>query len=169
MLVLDVVNAGGLAAYRFKYPAAASLASYSVSRRAPAMDPNQRSMSHRASSGTSPRVTTSDAARRRFGVRCNEPPNLHITTSNRPFVASTGMAVFCRRHNKRARPVVNIRAAGKKPAIVRNTPGCCNKDHQTNVRRSWGEFGVGYSNCPRSGIRRRRLDCSGQRLPGSRP
>ena len=65
MRILDVVNAGGLAADRFKYPAAASLASYSVSRRAPAMHLTQGSRSRRTSSGTSPRVTTSDTARRR--------------------------------------------------------------------------------------------------------
>src|SRR6516225_9199801 len=34
----------------------------------------------RTSSGTSPRVTTSDTARRRFGVRCNEPPGKQQTS-----------------------------------------------------------------------------------------
>jgi hypothetical protein len=43
--------------------------------------------------------TVGFTARMKPLMRCNEPPNLHMTTSNRPFVASTGMAVFCRQHN----------------------------------------------------------------------
>ena len=167
MRILDVVNAGRLDAVRFKSP---RLASYSVSRRAPAMHLTQGSRSRRTSSGTSPRVTTSDTARRR--VRDERQRAAGFAHRRQATGQSWRVRVWefpAANTGKRAKPVVKIRAAGKKPAIVRNTPGCCDKDHQTNVRRSWGEFGVGYSNCPRSGIRRRRLDCSGQRLPGSRP
>ena len=35
-----------------------------------------------------------------FGVRGNESPDLHMTTSNRPVLASTGMGVSCRQHRQ---------------------------------------------------------------------
>jgi hypothetical protein len=99
--------------------AAASLASYTVSRGAPTMHPGQRSMSRRTSSGTSPRVTTSDTARRR--VR-DERKRVAGFAHRRQATGQSWRVRVWEFHaantGKRARPVVKLLVEGPRLSVI---------------------------------------------------
>ena len=96
------------------------------------------------------------------------PPNLHMTTSNRPFVASTGMAASCRQHSNApdlssisALRVESPRLSVIPLAVVIRTP-------KQTFEEAGASLGLGIV-MSLDDTGRDRPDCSGQRLPGSRP